>query len=51
LADLVIAALVGVLVGAWLGVNWADRRRAIYEIRQYARKAWKGRSEYRRKRR
>jgi hypothetical protein len=42
-----IAFGVGVVVGVWLGVNWADRRRAIYDIKTFAKRTWKGRSDYR----
>jgi hypothetical protein len=47
--EVVALVLSGLVVGVWLGIRWAERRRALYDIARYARQTWRNRSEYRRK--
>lgn len=37
----------GAAAGVWVGVRWAERRRALHDIREFARTTWRGRSKYR----
>lgn len=51
MAELAIAAAIGVVAGVWLGMRWAERCRALHDIRKYIRKTWRERDEYRTRRR
>jgi hypothetical protein len=43
---LLTALAFGVAVGVWIGIRWAENRRAIHGIRRHARETWRRRRDY-----